>query len=76
MQFVAFTAHFCAAALIVEHAYHDHLLVALFIMSAAGVKEFWYDAKYEANPPQTFLDNFEDWLGWSLGALLGVLLAH
>jgi hypothetical protein len=73
IQFVAFWAHFGVAALIVEHTPH-HLLTAVAISALAVVKEFYYDAKYETNPPQTFLDNFEDLLGWVLGAVVGLLL--
>lgn len=72
IQFVAFWAHFGVAALIVEHTPH-HFLVASIVSALAAVKEFWYDANYETNPPQTFLDNFEDWLGWTLGAIVGLL---
>jgi len=72
MQFVAFWAHFGVAALVVEHTPHHSLMVGI-VAALAAVKEFWYDAKYETNPPQTFLDNLEDWLGWTLGAILGLL---
>ena len=73
MQFVAFWAHFGVAALVVEHMPHK-LLAVVIVAALAAVKEFWYDAKYETNPPQTFLDNLEDWLGWTLGAVVGLLL--
>lgn len=74
IQFVAFWAHFGVAALIVEHTPHHNLMVGVVAL-LAGIKEFWYDAKYELNPPQTFLDNLTDWLGWTLGAVVALLLA-
>jgi hypothetical protein len=75
IQFVAFWAHFGVAALIVEHTPH-HLFTTVIVALLAAVKEFWYDAKYEKNPPQTFLDNLTDWLGWTLGAVVALLLMH
>jgi hypothetical protein len=44
------------------------LTVTLGITGFAAVKEFVYDAKYELNPPQTFLDNLEDFVTYVLGA--------
>ena len=75
IQFVAFWAHFGVAALVVEHTPH-HVLTAVLVALGAAVKEFWYDAKYEINPPQTFTDNLTDWLGWTLGAVVALLLMH
>lgn len=74
VQWIAFWAHFGVAALIVEHVNHrehDPLYVLTVVMILAAVKEFYYDAKYEKNPSQTFIDNLEDWLGWCLGGLFG-----
>jgi hypothetical protein len=74
-QWVAFWAHFGVAALIVENLSFGHpLALTGVILAAAAVKEFWYDATYEKNPQQTFADNLEDWLGWSLGAVSGIFL--
>ena len=73
IQFVAFWAHFGVAALVVEHSPWPWATCALIVV-VAGLKEFWFDATYEKNPPQTFLDNFEDWIGWGVGALAGALL--
>jgi hypothetical protein len=66
IQFVAFWAHFFAAGWLI--LLYPHLALVFVITAAAAVKEFWYDAKYEKNPPQTFLDNSEDFFGWALGA--------
>lgn len=72
-QWVAFWAHWGVAAEVVEHLSFGHAIaLTLSIMAAAAVKEFWYDATYEKNPPQTFADNLEDWIGWSLGAVSGI----
>lgn len=47
--------------------------VAIAIVAVAAVKEFWFDARYERNPPQTFIDNLQDFAGYSAGALLAFL---
>lgn len=75
IQFVAFFAHFFCAAYVISRFYDWDLriLLALLVTIGAAIKEFWFDANYEKNPPQTFKDNLEDWLGWTLGALLGVI---
>ena len=73
IQFVAFCAHLFAAAYIVDR-FNNKLLVASLITLYAAGKEFWFDAKYEKNPPQTFKDNIEDFLGYALGAWMAVLI--
>jgi hypothetical protein len=73
IQFVAFWAHFGVAALVTEHSHH-RLIVAAIIIAGAAIKEFYFDAKYEKDPPQTFKDNFQDFIGWGAGALAGVFL--
>jgi hypothetical protein len=75
IQFVAFFAHAGVAALLVEHLPGNALWWALSILVIGGGKEYWYDAKYEQNPPQTFWDNTEDFLGYAVGALAGYALA-
>lgn len=74
IQFVAFFAHFFTAAYIVSR-FHGDSRIALFgvIVVVAAIKEYVFDARDELNPPQTFLDNTEDFLGWSLGAALGLM---
>lgn len=72
MQFVAFFAHAGVSAWIARrfHFWPVPLLIVLF----AAVKEYWFDARYEKSPPQTFRDNTEDFLGYALGALVGYFL--
>ena len=75
IQFVAFAAHLGIAALIVEHMPQPfYIMLAVFVV--AGIKEFVFDARYEKNPPQTFTDNMQDWLGYAVGAGLGYWLAR
>lgn len=73
-QFVAFFAHAGVAALLVEHLPgHAWWWLTGMLVYAAG-KEFWFDATYEKNPPQTFWDNLEDFIGYAIGAVLGYFL--
>jgi hypothetical protein len=74
IQFVAFFAHAGVAALVVEHSPH-RWIVAGAVMVAGGIKEYWFDARDETDPPQTFWDNTEDFVGWTTGAILGAFLA-
>ncbi len=37
---------------------------------ATGIKEFWYDARYERDPVQTWQDNLMDFTFYQAGALL------
>ena len=74
IQFVAFMAHlFFAAYLLKEFSAHRWWLAGGIIVFAAA-KEFWYDAAYERNPPQTMLDNVEDFMGYAVGVAIGVWL--
>jgi len=73
IQFVAACAHFFAAGYFVM-LFHKHAIwVALIITGAASIKEFWFDAKYETSPPQTFTDEIEDWTSWIVGAWLPII---
>ncbi|HKM83867.1 MAG TPA: hypothetical protein VJY15_23290, partial [Candidatus Acidoferrum sp.] len=74
IQFVAFFAHLGVAALVVE-LIPFHLYAKLAVLVAGAVKEFYFDAKYETDPPQSFADNLEDWFGWAIGAALGYAIA-
>jgi hypothetical protein len=82
-QYLAQVGHFLGGAMIVT-------LVTVFggfelgvyalapITVAAGVKEFWYDMKYEL-PKQTWADSAMDFVFYFLGALVAVgvmLVAH
>jgi hypothetical protein len=73
MQFVAFVGHACFAALVVEHSGRFLWYAVAFFTIGGAVKEIW-DIHYEHDPPQTVLDSLEDFLGWALGALIGVML--
>ena len=80
IQFVAFAAHFFAAGyLIMLTAFlwpSGLLWVALGITGLAAGKEFWFDATYEKSPPQTFMDNFEDFISYFAGAWITYLIVR
>jgi hypothetical protein len=68
--FVAFNAH-CWFAFSVVYVLASHgvpeLPLAAIVCLVAVVKEFWFDARYEQNPPQTFWDNLDDAAGYAVG---------
>jgi len=65
-------ARFGIAAIIAEHVGTGRPLWTLTgIIVVAAAKEFWFDEVCDYGPPQTFTDNLEDWIGWSLGGLFG-----
>lgn len=72
MQFVAGAAHFFFAGYIMmmtDLLWPNNLLWAVLgITGLAAAKEWGFDARYEKNPPQTFMDNLEDFLGYAAGA--------
>ncbi len=71
-QFVAGAAHFFFAGYLVmltAMLWPSQILsVTLGITGFAAIKEFLFDAEYESNPPQTFLDNLEDFITYIAGA--------
>lgn len=70
---IAFNAHFWFAAFLVLAA--GGARWAFYgVIIAAALKEFWFDAKYEV-PKQTSFDNWSDFAGYALGAMLGGLVA-
>jgi hypothetical protein len=72
-QFLGFVCHFGVAALLCEHTFHyDPIIPVLLFAIGGGLKEFYWDAKYETDPPQSFTDNLSDWIGWVSGALFGM----
>jgi hypothetical protein len=73
MQFVAGCAHLFSAAYVVSHSGSHRLTVAVLIVLGAAVKEYWFDAREEHNPPQTFWLNTQDFVSWALGAGIGLL---
>ncbi len=72
VQFIAGCAHFFFAGYFVMLTAllwpSGILSVTLGITGFAAVKEFLYDATQESNPPQTFLDNLEDFVTYIAGA--------
>ena len=46
-------------ALLVAAHWIPFVCLAIGVLPAAGVKEFWFDVRYENG--QTFIDNVEDW---------------
>jgi hypothetical protein len=48
-----------AMALLVAAHWIPFVCLAIGVLPAAGVKEFWFDVRYENG--QTFIDNLEDW---------------
>jgi hypothetical protein len=66
--FVAFHAH-CWFAFAVVHTLGPWSV--WFAVPLAAAKEFWFDATYEV-PKQTFLDNCEDFIGYSAGMVIAV----
>ena len=74
IQFVAFFAHAGVAVFLVEHVNFNHPFDMMsLIIVGAGIKEFYFDARYEKDPPQTFMDNLQDFIGWAVGAVVGYL---
>jgi hypothetical protein len=71
-QFVAFNAHWGVTYFLLHVAspYASLWVLIPIVLLVAAIKEFWFDAKNEAN--QTFLDNLEDWLGYAVGCVLAI----
>lgn len=67
-NFVASVAHAGAAFILVEHLPGRPLVWALAMTGYALVKEYWFDATYEHNPPQTFWNNTLDFATYMVGA--------
>lgn len=79
-NFTAWSLHFWSAAFIVLVFGHLIGWVAAFIalgviFPLAAWKEFYFDAKYEQNPPQTFHDNLMDFIWYIAGGAVGLLVS-
>lgn len=75
-KFIAAMAHCWFAAFVVGSAHRWGLDVRIYVyltvLIVAGIKEFYFDARYEKNPPQTTADNIEDFMGYVVGAAIGM----
>jgi hypothetical protein len=71
-QFLGFFLHLFFAWWLMDHlpASWERIWIVVSIIAVGWAKEFLYDASYEHTPPQTFLDNLEDWLGFISGCVL------
>jgi hypothetical protein len=74
-RFVVFCAHcfFAYFVLSLFSGTHQYIAAAVFIVLIAA-KEFWFDIKYEQNPPQTFWDSADDFIGYAFGVALAITL--
>jgi len=78
-QYLAQVGHFFGAYAVVltTAAFAKSWYVVLPVIGigivVAAVKEFWYDLKYEL-PKQSFLDSFEDFAFYMLGAGAAVVV--
>ena len=72
-NFIAWNAHMFAAAFIVSlfHGTALYFAAGVAVILAAG-KEFWFDRLYEQMPPQTFQNDFTDFLGYVAGVILAI----
>lgn len=78
LNFIAFMAHagyaFFCMAMFTLHL-HFYLIPSLgFLTASAVLKEFWFDLKYETNPPQTWKDSALDFIGYGTGIAAGAWL--
>lgn len=74
IQFVAFLLHAFVIAYFLRVWFYGHRWWFIAgVMLFGAVKEFWFDARDETNPPQTFADNLEDFLGYLTGCVIGLL---
>lgn len=48
-------------------------VVACYVLTA--IKEFWFDMKYEKNPPQSLLDSERDFAGYFVGISVGLIVS-
>jgi hypothetical protein len=71
---VAACAHFFAAGYLVLLFPSHALWIAVGITAYAAVKEFFFDARYEEDPPQTWQDDLQDFAGYVAGAWVTFLI--
>ncbi|MDE1828217.1 MAG: hypothetical protein KGH65_03600 [Candidatus Micrarchaeota archaeon] len=76
-KFVAFMAHsgFAATVLMLFSGWHQYAAAVVALLLAVA-KEFSFDLRYEATPPQTLMDSVEDFIGYLTGIAFALLAAH
>jgi len=79
-NFLGYSAHIWSAAFLTSLGFifgglAGAWIILILIMAFAGVKEFWYDAKYET-PHQTFWDNLWDTLTYFGGCVLAMVVIY
>jgi len=76
-NFIAWNAHWGFGFFVVVAGVHTHVplwWIVSFFTVLFGFKEFWFDKHFELAPPQSFVDNLIDFLGYMTGMLAGVTL--
>lgn len=78
-NFLGYSAHVWSAAFITSLGFifggiAGLWLTIIVLMLFAGVKEFWYDAKYEPN--QTLWDNIWDTVSYFGGCVLATICVY
>lgn len=68
--FITFQAHCWFAATVILAA--GSIRAAVAVVCAAIIKEFWFDLRFEQDPPQTIADGALDFAGYVAGAAVGV----
>jgi hypothetical protein len=79
-QFLAFMAHggvfgfiMMTVGMFSGFSYAWLAVVSCMLLITAAIKEFWYDRSYE-QPPQSALDNIEDFVGYFSGVALAWIM--
>jgi hypothetical protein len=67
-NFMAFWAHAGFSFMLL--VFFPHIYVLLMLILGTAIKEFWFDIKYETNPPQTWKDGLLDFSGYMAGIAL------
>jgi hypothetical protein len=73
-NFIAFMAHAGATYFVISNFGHTNHWVIWTTLSLCVIKEFWFDLKYETNPPQTIDDSILDFSGYMTGLVLGIFI--
>jgi hypothetical protein len=73
-NFIAFMAHASAAGFITLA--FPSLWLAVSIVVGTAIKEFWFDLRYEKDPPQTIDDSLLDFCGYCTGVGAALLKVY